>query len=49
LRLVFFIVASRTHRVSRHVICHGCAQRISAQAAGSEVDAAKDARIGDFR
>ena len=50
--LIFFIVsvvASRTHRVPGHVIRHSSAQRICAHARGSEVNAAKDARIGDFR
>jgi len=50
--LIFFIVsvvASRAHRVFRHVIRHSSTQRICAHARGSEVNAAKDARIGDFR
>ena len=52
LSLIFLIVsaiASHTHRVSRHVIRHSSAQRICAHTAGSEVNPAKDARIGDFR
>jgi len=44
--LIVSVVASRTHRVSGHVIGHSSAERIGAHAAGSEVNAAKDARIG---
>src|SRR6202035_5159282 len=50
--LIFFIVsvvASRAHRVFRHVIRHSSTQRICAHARGPQVNAAKDARIGDFR
>jgi hypothetical protein len=43
------VVASLTHRVSRNVIRHSSAERIGAHAAGSEVNAAKDARISNFR
>src|SRR4029077_8971320 len=46
---VVSVVALLTHRVSRHVIRHSSTQRICAHATGSEVNAAKDARIGDFR
>src|SRR6267142_1774422 len=52
LRLVPFIVSvvvTRTHRVPRHIIRHRSAQPICAQAAGSEVNAAKNARVDDFR
>jgi hypothetical protein len=51
LSLIFIVsvVVSGAHRVSRHVIRHSSTQRISAQTAGPEVDAPKDARIGDFR
>src|ERR1700685_3266461 len=47
--VIVSVVASLTHRVSRHVIRHSSTQRICTHAAGSEVNAAKHARIGDFR
>src|SRR5882762_7522385 len=47
--LIVSVVASRTHRVSGHVISHCSAQPICAHAAGSEMNAAKDAGIDDFR
>src|SRR5580704_13915543 len=47
--VVVSVIASRMHGVSRYVIRHGSAKRICADAAGSEVNAAEDACIGDFR
>ena len=46
--VVVSVIASRMHGVSRHVVRHGSAKRICADAAGSEVNAAEDACIGDF-
>src|SRR5438445_7720104 len=47
--LVVSLVAPRTHRMSRYVIRHSSAQRIRTQARRPEVNAAKHARIDDFR
>ena len=46
--MIVLIIASRSQQVSRHVIRDCATQRVPAGAAASEVDAAKDARIGDF-
>src|SRR5882762_2201808 len=43
------VVASGAHRVSRHVIGNRSAQGVCAYARGSEVNAAKDAGVDDFR
>src|SRR6202140_2560876 len=42
------IVTARPHRVSRYIIRDSSTQGIPAGATASEVNAAKDARIGDF-
>src|ERR1700730_7554333 len=47
--VVVSVVASGAQGVSRYIIGHDSAQPICAHTAGSEVNAAKDARIGDFR
>jgi hypothetical protein len=51
--LIVFVVSvvftARSHRVSRYITCYGLTQRICAHAAGTEVNAAEDAGIDDFR
>jgi hypothetical protein len=47
--MIVLIVAPFAHRVSRHVVRYRSTERVCAHAAGSEMNAAKDACIGDFR